>query len=176
MTEQPGKSASQQDKTTRGSDQGVRDDKQSGMPGSRQEAGFPNRLIRLFGALDFVFAWIYLLIFIYVVPPFDPMIKWLAYLVSIAVMAGAVVMWKGGRIGMWTGLGVAVFLLVVCFTLVGLLVASAAYLYGLYGAFGKGATYVTLFAISLVVTYVGLLPSFQLSYLLRARPKREPVS
>ena len=132
---------------------------------------FPSRLLRVFGLLDFLFAWTYLLIFIYVVPPFDPTVKWLAYAVTFAVMAGGLVMWAGGRVGYWTGISVAAFLLAVCFLVVGLLVASAAYLYGLYGAFGKGATYVTLFAVSLVVTYVGLLPVFQMAYLLKARPK-----
>ncbi len=137
---------------------------------SRTETSqFPNRLVRVFGVIDFVFAWLYLLIFIYVVPPFDPMVQWTAYALSLAIMGAALPMWWGGRIGLWTGISVAVFLLLVCFSVVGLLVASAAYLYGLYGAFGKGATYVTLFAISLVVTYLGLLPIFQLSYLVRAR-------
>ncbi len=128
-----------------------------------------NARLRLFGILDFVFGWLYLLLFAYVVPPFDPAVKAVAYAVSLVVIAAGAVTALGGRIGWWVGVGTAIFLLAVCGLVVGLLVASAAYLYGLYGAFGKGATYVTLFAISLVVTYVGILPAFQLGYLL---PKR----
>ena len=155
-----------------------KDRKEGGTTRNRTQPSrdFPNRLLRVFGLLDFLFAWTYLLIFIYVVPPFDPTVKWVAYAVSFTIMAGGLVMWTGGKVAFWAGLSVAAFLLTVCFIVVGLLVASAAYLYGLYGAFGKGATYVTLFAVSLVVTYVGLLPVFQMAYLLKARPKVRAAS
>jgi len=138
-----------------------------GMARTCQEVDMSHKTVRIFGGLDFLFGWLYLLIFIYAVPSFDPTVRILTYVGSIAIIVAGAVMLAGGRVGYWVGVGVAGFLLLLCFALVAMLVAAAAYLYGLYGAFGKGATYVTLFGISLVVAYIGLLPIFQMAYLLR---------
>jgi hypothetical protein len=131
----------------------------------------PARTLRIFGALDIVFGWIYLLSFIYVVPPYSETLEVPIYALSFFMMAAGAALLVGKRWSYWLGVVAAGVLGVVCLAVVSLLIASAAYLYGLYGAFGKGATYVTLFAISLVVTWFGLLPIFQLWGLLR-RPVR----
>jgi hypothetical protein len=61
-------------------------------------------------------------------------------------------------------LGAAVILLV-------LLAISVAFLAGVYGALGKGATIVAIVAMALVVELYVLVPAFQLRYLLGARPR-----
>ena len=132
----------------------------------------PDRTIKIFGALDLAFGLVYLLSFIYVVPPYSDVLKVPVYGLSILLICAGFLMLFTQKLGFWVGVLAGGVLAIVCLTLVGLLVASAAYLYGLYGAFGKGATYVTLFVISLVVTWFGILPGFQLYGLLR-RPVRE---
>jgi hypothetical protein len=49
-----------------------------------------------------------------------------------------------------------------------LLVASSAYLSGIYGSLGRGLSFVTLFVAAVVVEAFALLPLFQLRFLLRA--------
>lgn len=131
------------------------------------------KTLRIFGALDLVFGWVYLLSFIYVVPPYGAeALKVPIYGLSFLLMAVGALLLTGKRWSYWPGVIAAAVLALVCVLVVSLLVASAAYLYGLYGAFGKGATYVTFFAISLVVTWFGVLPIFQLWGLLRGRVRR----
>jgi hypothetical protein len=125
------------------------------------------RTMRIYGALDLIFAWVYLLSFIYAVPPYSQAIKVAVYVVCIIVMIGGLGLILARRWGYWLGLAAAGVLMAVCVFTVLTLVASAAYLHGLYGAFGKGATYITLFAISVVIAYFGLLPGFQLHGLLK---------
>ena len=134
------------------------------------------RTMRIYGALDLIFAWVYLLCFIYAVPPYSQAVKVLVYVVCIIVMIGGLGLILARRWGYFLGLAAAGVLGAVCVFTVLVLVMSAAYLHGLYGAFGKGATYVTLFAISVVVAYFGLLPGFQLHGLLRKEVRQKFLS
>ena len=54
-------------------------------------------------------------------------------------------------------------------TVIVLLVASAAYLRGVYGALGQGMAVLALVAAALVIELMALVPLFQLRFLLRER-------
>jgi len=66
----------------------------------------------------------------------------------------------------------ATLMLVVTVLLICLLLASAAFLSGVYGAFGKAAASGVLAGAALVVQLVGLLPAFQLKFLLTRAGRR----
>ena len=57
--------------------------------------------------------------------------------------------------------------------MIALLVASAAYLRGIFGGFGEGAALLCLVVIALVVEVMVLLPAFQVRFLLRDDVRRQ---
>ena len=135
---------------------------------SERTLKMPEKTLKIFGALDILFGSVYLFSFLYVVPPYSDFFKIPVYGLSILLIAAGIIMISTKKAGFWAGVIAGCGLLLTCLILLGLLTSSAAYLYGLYGAFGKGATYVTFFVMSLVVTWFGVLPCFQLWGLLRA--------
>lgn len=128
----------------------------------------PERTLKIYGVLDIAFGLVYLLSFIYVVPPYSGSVTVSVYGLSVLLIGAGILMVSTKKPGYWAGVVAGGGLLLTCLVLLGLLTASAAYLYGLYGAFGKGAAYVTFFVMSLVVTWFGILPCFQLWGLLRS--------
>ena len=76
------------------------------------------------------------------------------------------------RWGRLLGLGTSVALLACGLVSVALLVASAAYLRGIFGGFGEGAAFLCVVAIALVVEFMILLPAFQVRFLLRDDVRR----
>lgn len=63
-------------------------------------------------------------------------------------------------------------MVVVTVTVLALLLMSAAFLAGVYGAFGKGAAMGVLGGAAVVVELCGLLPAFQLKYLMTRAGRR----
>ncbi|MDY0003571.1 MAG: hypothetical protein RBU30_19895 [Polyangia bacterium] len=120
------------------------------------------KILRTYGALDIAMACLYLFFFINVVPPYSPALRaGVAALALLMLSAGFLLLFlqRWGRI---LGLVVGYVLLGLTFLLVATLVASVAYLKGVYGAFGQGASYATFVGIAIVVPYFGLPGAFQL--------------
>ena len=69
------------------------------------------------------------------------------------------------RIGWWIAAVSATAMIVVTILLIIRVLVSAAFLAGVYGAFGKAAAMSALIGVALVVEMVALLPLFQLKYL-----------
>ncbi|MEO6955089.1 MAG: hypothetical protein ABI321_25035 [Polyangia bacterium] len=93
----------------------------------------------------------------------------LSIVITLLGAAGAalVVQGDGGRASRRLGIvacGVLLAFTVVCLVLLG---CSAAFLYGTYGAIGRGLGALTLVVAALVVELFGLLPLFQLRFHLR---------
>jgi len=98
-------------------------------------------------------------------PAWGPRAVVLAFAALLAATgAGLLLRARWGRL---LGLATSVALLVCAFVVIALLVASAAYLRGIVGAFGEGAALVSLVAVALVVEFMVLLPAFQVRFLLR---------
>jgi hypothetical protein len=70
------------------------------------------------------------------------------------------------RIGWWLAVVGASLLLLTTILLIIRVLISAAFLSGVYGAFGKAAAMSALIGVALVVELVALLPLFQLKYLM----------
>ncbi len=86
-------------------------------------------------------------------------------------LAGAGMLWRS-RWG-WRAavVGCALLLLVVVVLLV-LILLSASFLAGVYGAMGRGAATIAVLAGALVIQFLGLLPAFQLKFLMTRAGRR----
>lgn len=70
------------------------------------------------------------------------------------------------RMGWWLAVAAASLLVLATILLIVRVLVSAAFLAGVYGAFGKAAAMSALIGVALVVEIVALLPLFQLKYLM----------
>ena len=103
-------------------------------------------------------------------PAWGPRVVVLA--LSALLAATAVGLLLRARWARALGLATSVALLVAAFVAIALLVASAAYLRGIFGAFGDAAALGSIVAVALVVEFMVLLPAFQVRFLLRDDVRR----
>ena len=127
---------------------------------------------RGYGVLDVAFASLYAYLGFVLVPGRSVAFS-VTLLVVVALLGTAglalLVQGDGGRVSRGLGIiacGVLLAFTVVCLVL---LVMSSAFLYGTYGAIGRGLGALALVAAALVVELFGLLPLLQLRFHLRAR-------
>lgn len=137
------------------------------------------RGLAVHGALDLAFAALYAWLGFFVAPGRHP--AWTPALGAVVVFVGAAGLALCARVRFARPLAIVaqLALLLLCATSVVLLVASAAYLRGIYGPIGRGLALVTLVVVALAVELCGLLPLFQLRFLLRrdvARWFRRPAA
>ena len=123
--------------------------------------------MRLYGVLDLAFAAAYGWIGFVVAPGRSTGFSLaLGALIALLALAGAGLLAGAG----WARkLAIAVSLVQLAFaaaTVLGL-IASAAYLKGVYGSVGQGIALVTILVAALVIEGFALLPLFQLRFLLR---------
>ena len=124
------------------------------------------RALRIHGALDLGFAALYAWLGFVVAPgrsrAFDVA---LLAVVALLTVAGATLL---GRLRLARRIALVAQTLLALFavTCIVLLVASAAYLRGIYGPVGQGLALVALVVGALIVELCGLLPLFQLRLLL----------
>jgi hypothetical protein len=122
-------------------------------------------------AFDFVFALVYagLLLQVPNRHPAANAILWSTVFAVALAGAGMLVRNRWGWRAAAAGCGL---LLVVTVTVLVLLVASASFLSGVYGSMGQGAAMFTLLGGALVVELCGLLPAFQLKFLMTHAGRR----
>ncbi len=77
----------------------------------------------------------------------------------------------GGRFGWWLAVVGGSIVLLSTIVMIARILASAAFLAGVYGAFGKAASTFALVSVALLVEVVGLLPICQVRFLM-SRPGR----
>lgn len=131
-------------------------------------------------ALNQIFAIAYFYIVISVIPNRLPSAKVHLYAVPIImqiVAFGAATIFvpslrKIGRIVVLVGMSLLLALTIVLIVRV---LISAAFLSGVYGAFGKAASSTALMGVAIVIEAVGLLPLFQIKYM-RTRAGRRAYS
>lgn len=131
---------------------------------------------RSYGALDLGFASIYAYLGFVVAPSRSSLFTVvLALVVGLLGAAGLALLVSGENRRLPRVLGIVACSVLFVFALgtIGLLVASCAFLFGVYGALGRGIGILSLVAAALVLEGCGLLPLFQLSFHLR-RPAAAP--
>jgi hypothetical protein len=140
----------------------------------RVDAGVPaprSRKPWVFFALDLLFAAVY----IGVAPLLhsaDGSFEAGTVTMGVALVAAGIGTVARRRWGWWLGvIGCAIVLLGALLLLV-LLGAGVGYLWGTFGALGKGTASMALIMMALVIEVYVLLPAFQLWYLVRSHPAR----
>jgi hypothetical protein len=133
-----------------------------------------NRDIRrwIYGGLDLAFAAVYAVAIWKVIPnrlASASVHLWTFPAATLAMGAGTLL---GGRRGWWIAVVAGSAVLLSTILLIARIVASAAFLAGVYGAFGKAAATFSLVMVALVVELVALLPIVQVKYLMTRAGKR----
>jgi hypothetical protein len=133
----------------------------------------PRRFI--YAGLDFGFGLLYAVLFLAVIPnrvPSAAALLW-SLVAAVVIMGGAMVAGRrGGRWAWRSAVGAAALLLVLTVVLLIAILMSAAFLSGVYGAFGRAASTFSLLAAALVIELVALLPAFQLKFLMTRAGRR----
>jgi hypothetical protein len=99
---------------------------------------------------------------------------WSIPLFTQVMAAGMIcILWPTARrIGWWTSVVGGSLLLLSTIVLIVRILVSAAFLAGVYGAFGKAAAMFSLIAVALVIEVVALLPIVQIKYLMSRSGRR----
>lgn len=126
----------------------------------------------IYGNLDLAFALAYALVIWKVIPnrlPSAAVHLW-SLPVFTAVMGIGTLL--GGKIGWWTAIAGGSALLCSVIILIMRILISAAFLAGVYGAFGKAASTFAMVAVALIVEVVALLPIVQIKFLMTRLGRR----
>ena len=137
---------------------------------ARAATSDPRRWI--YGVLALVFAVAYVGCLVFVMPnrlPTAAMHLWTIPVFTLVMAIGTI---AGGRVGWWFGvLGGSAVLASTIFAIVRIL-ASAAFLAGVYGAFGKAASTFAVVAVALMIEVVALLPICLVRWLMSRTGRR----
>lgn len=125
----------------------------------------------IYCAFDFVFAVVYALL-VSEVPNRHPAANALLWSTVVAVALAGVGMLVRNRWGWRASVAGCGLLLVVTVALLVLLLLSASFLSGVYGSMGKGAALFAVLGGALVIELCGLLPAFQLKFLMTRAGRR----
>ena len=122
--------------------------------------------------LDVVFAAIYAVAIWKVIPNRLPSATVHLWTFPVAAVVMAVGMALGGRRGWWIAVLGGTLALASLVLLIVRIAISAAFLAGVYGAFGKAAATFALVMVALVIELVALLPIVQVKYLMSRAGRR----
>ena len=126
----------------------------------------------IYGGLDVAFAVLQAILIWKVVPNRLPSASFHLWTLPVFTFAMGVGTLYGGRNGWWIAVisgSAALFSTVLLFVRI---IISAAFLSGVYGAFGKAAAMTALMSVALLVEMVALLPIVQLKYLMTRAGRR----
>ena len=126
----------------------------------------------IYAGLDLLFGVVYVVAIATVIPnrlPSASIHLWTIPAAMLAMGAGTLL---GGRTGWRIALASGSLLLLSTFLIIVRILISAAFLAGVYGAFGKAAASFALLSIAIVVELVVLLPIVQIKYLMSRAGRR----
>lgn len=125
-----------------------------------------------YAGFDFLMAIAYAIVVIWIAPTRHVLGNVLLWGMVVTVTAmGAGTLWRS-RWGWRLAAGACGLLLLLEVALLALIVSSAAFLAGVYGAFGRGAALMALMAALLTIQGVALLPALQLKFLMTRAGRR----
>jgi hypothetical protein len=142
----------------------------SGRDAARASGRDPRRWI--YGGLDLVFAAAYAFAIWKVIPNRLPSAAAHLWTFPLATLAMGIATLLGGARGWWVAVIGGSAVLLSTFVLIVRILVSAAFLAGVYGAFGKAAATFALVMIALVIELVALLPIVQVKYLMTRAGRR----
>jgi hypothetical protein len=126
----------------------------------------------IYGGLDLLFGAVYALVIVEVIPnrlPSAAFHLWTLPVCTLVMGAGTLL---GGRHGWWTAIVAGSALLLSVIAIIVRILISAAFLAGVYGAFGKAASTFAMVSVALIVEVVALLPIVQIKFLMTRAGRR----
>lgn len=126
----------------------------------------------IYGGLDLLFGLAYAFVIWKVIPnrlPSAAFHLWTLPACMLAMSAGTLL---GGRYGWWIAIVAGSALLLSIIVLIVRILVSAAFLAGVYGAFGQAASTFAIVAVALIVEVVALLPIVQIKFLMARAGRR----
>ncbi len=126
----------------------------------------------IYAGLDVAFAVIQAILIWKVVPNRLPSASLHLWTLPIATFALGLGMIRGGKQGWWIGVAAGSVALLSTVLLILRIVISAAFLSGVYGAFGKAAAMTAMISVGLLFELVALLPIVQVKYLMTRAGRR----
>ncbi len=126
----------------------------------------------IYGGLDLLLGAVYALVIWKVIPnrlPSAAFHLWTLPVCTLVMGAGTL---YGGRRGWWTAILGGSALLLSVIVLIARILISAAFLAGVYGAFGKAASTFAMVSVALIVELVALLPIVQIKFLMTRAGRR----
>ena len=122
-----------------------------------------------FGIVDLALAVLYSFLVLRVIPSRSSTFTAVALAACVVIAAGGVGMIVQSRLGLIVAAVAASSMIAATFALILLLVASAAYLHGIYDGIGQAGAALAILAALLTIEVVGLVPALQLVHLWRRR-------
>jgi hypothetical protein len=126
----------------------------------------------IYAGFDFGFALLYAVLFTSVIPNRHAWAQAMLYGFPLLAAAMGVAMIVRGTWGWRIAAGACGLMLGLTVVLLALVLMSAAFLAGVYGAFGEAASMMALVGAALVIELLALLPAFQLKYLMTRTGRR----
>jgi hypothetical protein len=126
----------------------------------------------IYGGLDLLFGVTYAIVVWKVIPnrlPSASFHLWTLPACTLAMGAGTLL---GGRYGWWTAIVSGSALLLSIIVMIVRILISAAFLAGVYGAFGQAASTFAIVAVALIIEAVALLPIIQIKFLMTRAGRR----
>lgn len=123
----------------------------------------------IYAAFNLLFAALYLSLTLFVAPSRSASGQLVAVALIVGASGSALGMLLGEVRGWWLAAVSCGLLLLTELIFLVMLLWSAAFLSGVYGAFGRGAAVLTLVVAFLSIQLVGLLPAMQLKFLMTRR-------
>lgn len=122
----------------------------------------------VYGILDILFAAAYVGLFLWVIPSRSPLFSAIAVGLSVLMALGGLGMLSTNRWGRLVAMLSSLVMLAACLVLILLIVASMAYLHGIYDGIGQAGVAIGALAALLSIEVIGLLPALQLAHLRRS--------
>lgn len=132
----------------------------------------PDKRRWIYAGLDLAFAVTQAILIWKVVPNRLPSASVHLWTLPICTFALHLGMIRGGRQGWWIGVIAGSAALLSTLLLILRIVISAAFLSGVYGAFGKAAAMTAMISVALLVELAALLPIVQVKYLMTRAGRR----
>ena len=127
----------------------------------------------IYAALCLGLAVVYLILFRSTIPSKHAITQVMAYSMVVVMVANAVALLVRQKWSWWVGVVGSGYMVLVCILLFFVLIHSAAFLSGVYGAFGKGAAGMLYLAAALIVEIIALIPALLMKYLMTRAGRRQ---
>lgn len=127
---------------------------------------------RIYAALDLLFFLAQVALIWKVVPNRLPSASFHLWTLPVCMWVLGAATWWGGPVGWKIAIIAGSAVLLSTALLIVRIVVSAAFLAGVYGAFGKAAAMTALMSVALIVEFVALLPIVQVKYLMSRAGRR----